>query len=67
MKRHKARVGAQGFNQKYGVDYDGIYCPVVRFESVRILIALTAKYDLKLPEITTVFLNGELKEDICMK
>ena len=59
----------QGFNQKYGVDYDETFCPVVRFESVRTIIALTAKYDLKQhqSDITTALLNGELKKDIYMK
>ena len=55
--------------QKPGVDYDETFCPVIRFESVRTVIALTAKHDLKLHQldITTAFLNGELNEDIYMK
>ena len=66
MKRHKARLVAQGFLQKHGVDYDETFCPVVRFESVRTVIA---KHDLKLHQldITTAFLNGEINEDINMK
>ena len=69
MKQHKARLVAQGFLQKRGVDYDETFCTVVRFESVRTVIALAAKHDLKLHQldITTAFLNGELNEDIYMK
>ena len=69
MKQHKARLIAQGFLQKYGVDYDETFCPVVRFESVRTVIALAAKHDLKLHQldITMAFLNGKLNEDIYMK
>ena len=48
MKQHKARLVAQGFLQKHGVDYDETFCPVVRFESVRTVIALAVKHDLKL-------------------
>ena len=57
MKQHKARLVAQGFLQKHGVDYDETFCPFVRFKSVRTLIALEAKYDLKLHQldITTTF------------
>ena len=34
VERHKARLVAQGFSQKFGCDYDEMFCPVVRFESV---------------------------------
>ena len=69
MEQYKVRLVTQAFNQKYGIYYDETFCPVVRFESVRTIIALAAKYDLKLhrSDITTAFLNGELKEDIYMK
>ena len=69
IERYKARLVAQGYNQKYGIDYDGRFCPVVRFESIRTVIALAAIHNLKLRQldITTAFLNGWLKEDIYMK
>ena len=42
---------------------------MVWFESVRIVIALAAKYGLKLHQmdITTALLSGDLKESIYMK
>ena len=69
VEQHKARLVVQGFNQKYRVNYDETFCSVVRFESVRIITALAAKYDLKLhqSDITIAFQNGELKEDIYKK
>ena len=68
-EHYKARLVAQGFLQKHGVDYDETFCPVVRFESVRTIIALAAKHGHKLHQldITTAFLNGRLNEDIYMK
>ena len=69
INRYKARLVTKRFTQKYGLDYDERFCPVVRFESVRSIIALAGKHGLKSHhmDITIAFLNGQLKEDIYMK
>ena len=43
--------------------------PSMRFESLRMLIALAVQSGLKLHQldITTAFLNGEFKEEVYMK
>ena len=66
---HKACLVAQGFSQKYGQDYDETFSPVARFESLRMVIALAVQNGLKLHQmdVTTAFLNGELKEEVYMK
>ena len=48
---------------------DETFSPVVRLESVRSVIALASKNDLKLHQmdITTAFLNGDLEKEVCMK
>ena len=68
LKRYKARLVAQGFTQKYGSDYDETFCPVVRQESLRALTALSVQYGLKLHQVdmTIVFLNGNLEEEVYM-
>ena len=40
-EHYKARLDAQGFTQKYGSDYDETFCPVVRQESLQVLVALS--------------------------
>ena len=69
VERFKARLVAQGFSQKSGIDYDETFSPVARFESVRTVIALAVQNGLKLHQVdvTTAFLNGELKEEVYMK
>ena len=69
VERYKARLVAQGYTQKYGADYDETFCPVVRQESLRVLIALSVKHGLKLHQVdvTTAFLNGTLEEEVFMK
>ena len=68
-ERYKARLVAQGFSQKRGLDYDETFSPVVRMESVRTMIALAAKNNLLLHQmdVTTAFLNGTLEEEVYMK
>ena len=69
IKRYKARLIAQGYSQRYGVDYDKTFSPVVRFESIRTVIALSIQMGFKLHQIdvTSAFLNGELEDEVYMK
>lgn len=68
VKRHKARLVVKGYTQKKGVDYDEIYSPVVRYTSVRYLIALAARYNLDIDQMDaiTAFLQGDLENEIYM-
>ena len=69
VEQYKARLVAQGFTQKFGIDYDETFCPVVRFESVRTVIALAVQNGLKLHHMdaATAFLNYERIEEVYMK
>ena len=69
VERHKACLVAQGYSQQYGQDYDETFSPVVRFESLRTVIAFGVQNGLKLHQmdVTTAFLNGELKEEVYMR
>ena len=69
IHRFKARLVAQGFAQRHGYDYDETFSPVIRFESLRTLIALAAQQGLKVHQmdVTAAFLNGELDDDVFMK
>jgi hypothetical protein len=64
--KYKARYVAQGFLQRYGVDYVDTYAPVARIPSIRIIIALTAYYDWELHhmDVKSAYLNGDLGEEI---
>ena len=69
VQRYKVRLVAQGFTQKYGTDFDETFCPVVRQESLRLLMALSVQYGLILHQIdvTTAFLNRKLDKEIYMQ
>ena len=69
IERYKARLVAQGFSQRKGLDYDELFSPVIRFESVRTLIAISVQKGFKLHQldVTTAFLNGHLEEEVYMR
>jgi len=69
VNRHKARLVAQGFTQQPGLDFDEIFAPVVRYDSLRILIALTAHFRWRPQQldIKAAFLYGVLQEEIYMQ
>lgn len=64
--KHKARLIAKGYVQEHGVDFDEIFPPVTRLETVRLLLALLAKngWEVHHLNVKTTFLNGELSEDV---
>ena len=42
IEKYKARFVARGFSQKEGVDYDETFSPVVRYTSIRSIIAIAS-------------------------
>lgn len=66
--RHKARSVAKGYSQKYGIDYEETFSPVVRTATLRIMFALAAQWGLKIHQMdaVTAFLQGDLQEAIYM-
>ena len=69
LERFKARLVANGYAQKYGMDYDETFSPVVRFFSIRFLLAYGVQNDMLIHQmdVETAFLNGKLDEETYMQ
>ena len=69
VDRFKARLVAQGYSQSQGVDYQEIFSPVVRYTSIRSLLAVTniCDWEIHQMDVQTAFPQGELDEEIYMK
>ena len=67
--RYKAHLVAKGFSQIYGEDYNEVFSPVTRFETVRMLLAYACRNDWEIEslDVKTVFLYGQLDEEIYME
>ncbi|PHT51255.1 Peroxidase 9 [Capsicum baccatum] len=69
IDKYKARLVVKCFKQKEGLDYFDTYSSVTKITSIRMLIALTAVYDLQIHQMDgkIAFLNGDLEEEIYME
>jgi len=67
--RKRARLVAKGFSQVEGIDYDEVFSPIVRYETVRIMFALAALngWHISGLDVKTAFLYGKLDEEIYME
>ncbi|KMQ88959.1 putative retrotransposon, partial [Lasius niger] len=67
--RFKARLCARGFQQREGVDYIETFSPVVRYDSLRVLLATITQDDLEAAQfdVGTAFLHRDLQENIRME
>lgn len=66
INKHKARLVAKGYVQRHGIDFDEVFAPVARIETVRLLINLAAAngWEIHHLDVKTAFLHGELKETV---
>ena len=68
VERYKVRLIAKGYTQTYGVDYQETLSPIVKLNTVRVLISLAANLDWPLHQfdVKNVFFHGDLEDEVYM-
>jgi len=69
IEKHKARLVARGYTQKYGEDYEETFSPTLKQDSLRVITAIAAENNYKIHQldIKAAYLYADLKEKLYMK
>ena len=69
--KHKARLVAQGFTQKEGVNFNEheVYAPVASYATIRLLIAIATelKMDIQQMDVDSAYLNSNLSNTVYLR
>lgn len=66
--RYKARIVLKGYAQRPGIDFKDLYSPVARFETIKCILALSAKEHLTVYQfdVKTAFLSADIDTELFM-
>lgn len=64
VEKYKARLVARGHVQEHGVDYEEVFAPVARYETIRALLAAAVNEEMYVHQMDVIsaYVQGELHE-----
>ncbi len=69
LEKYKARLVAKGYSQIPGMDFYETFAPVIRMETIRLMLALAVTFDTEITQMDVkgAYLNGHLEEEVYMR
>ena len=64
--KHKSRLMTKGYVQRQGVDFEEVFAPVTRLDTIRLILSLATQHGWEVHDldVKSAFLNGQLQEEV---
>jgi hypothetical protein len=69
ITKYKACLVAKGYVLQQGIDFEEVFAPVARLQSMRLLLAhaVSQRWAVHHMDVKSAFLNGVLQEQVCVE